>query len=243
MKRTQLASALALIGVGALGSYLTIAGLPLSAGGFELTEVGQSAEHASVNATTHHLAQEVAALKAEVTRLAAAQRHSDTDALAALRRQIHDLRDALAAMQSIRQQDMAMRQPAEDYAANRVSEFDLDHMAAEQAERDARQRAQLEAQFASEQEDPWWSSATTEVIHAAMADGALGGLDYGEVECRSAMCRMRVDGLTPEQQTALELYFPMQVGEALPKINYQQQENIDGTMSVVMYLAREPDAF
>ena len=113
------------------------------------------------------------------------------------------------------------------------------------AEAQRRQReyvAGVDAEFRNEATDPRWSSATSSVIQAAIADDHdLRALVRG-VECRSRTCRVEIadDGSGTSSKSVPMLAH--QVGRDLPSVVFDRVENDRGGATVVLYLSRPDEA-
>lgn len=125
-----------------------------------------------------------------------------------------------------------------------VTGFNDEMLQIEQAEMLKAQRmAAMDTYYASETEYTEWSSRTTEAIRDAFSSEQLAGVSAGDVSCRETLCRVEVHSSDRMNIEEMEMQLPFLVGDQLPRATMQQTEHADGSVSVVMFLAREGHAF
>jgi len=97
------------------------------------------------------------------------------------------------------------------------------------------------ASFRSEATDPRWSSATSSVIQAAIADDHdLRPLVHG-VECRSRTCRVEIADDASGKPSKSLLMLVHQVSRDLPSVVFDRVEN-GGGAAMVLYMSRLDEA-
>jgi hypothetical protein len=115
-----------------------------------------------------------------------------------------------------------------------------------EAESEQRIVAQTEANEAAlqkETEDSAWSGEAYDLINSAVAAEDLAGTSLHDVECRATLCRIEVTHKDPQAGSAFELQFIMAVAQLLPRAMLRAVENEDGSISTVLYLARDGHDF
>jgi len=94
----------------------------------------------------------------------------------------------------------------------------------------------LAENFPNELVDRGWASETQDVIADALESNGLGASALG-VECRSETCRVEVAIGSPQDVHAMSM-FVLGVGQALPKVDYDQTDDGEGNRRTVMYMSR-----
>lgn len=112
--------------------------------------------------------------------------------------------------------------------------------AAEESDYEYRKRMEImESVFLSENIDPQWSTKTSGLITQHLEKGEQTKTNLEDVDCRATLCRVAVNHQDAAVAEEFQLQFPMQMAEALPQINYLYEQQADGSVSMVMYLARD----
>lgn len=120
-----------------------------------------------------------------------------------------------------------------------LTEQDIVAATQRQAYEDRKQMEVIDSVFMSENIDYQWSAQTSDLIAQNLENSEQIKTDLESLECRATLCRVEVNHHDASIAEEFELQFPLQVGEALPQINYLYEPQDDGSVSVVMYLARD----
>jgi hypothetical protein len=115
-----------------------------------------------------------------------------------------------------------------------------------EAEREQLILAQAEANEAAlqkEVEDPIWSGETLDRINSAVAAGELAATSAQDVECGATLCRVEVTHKDRHGRSVFEQRLSAAVAELSPQAMIQTVENEDGSISTVLYLARDGHDF
>ena len=203
---------------------------------------------------------ELAALRQDIVRLKAAlaaRRHEESgvgtlhSALSHLQQAVGTLHSELSHLQ---QAVRALQQQGQD-STKGVSEKpaavidtvrktrDDPHMRAQAREQRQWERLQvLETRFQREPRATPWATATAEVITQALAREELQLTHVVDMECRATLCQLEL--IHPHLQAATDftLLFPMELGEVLPQMHYDQQQFNDGSIRMVIYMGHELSA-
>jgi hypothetical protein len=169
------------------------------------------------------------------------------DDLAAVRRRLEQL--APRAVEAERQdaahgaavsEGMPSIDPREDSAAATAERQRLE---AESEQRILAQAEANEAALQKETEDPTWSGEAYDLINSAVAAEDLAGTSLHDVECRATLCRIEATHKDPQARGAFEGQLIMTVAQLLPRATLRAVENEDGSISTVLYLARDGHDF
>lgn len=173
---------------------------------------------------------------------AAVQGAGSPDRLAALEKDMADLKLQLARLQG----ELAARRTHVDPAADRAQVPPDPAKAAERiaelrAQEDKQQQEQgkwLETSFQQQTVNPNWSVKTKKLILDSLAADNVGSGDIVDIDCRATMCRVELtnDGDHPAPKISS---FPMLVGQDLPNIRVNQLTEQDGSTTTLLYLSRE----
>lgn len=188
------------------------------------------------------LKQEMALLKVELATL----KQTSTDS-SRLQQEIVKLKEEVVALQR-RVESSPMK--AEHHsnmenvtnnssASAQLTEQDM-IAAAEEEDYEYRKRMEItESVFLSEKVDPQWSTKTSGLITQYLENGEQLKTSLENVDCRATLCRVTVNHQDAAVAEEFQLQFPMQMAEALPQINYLYEQQADGSIGMVMYLARD----
>jgi hypothetical protein len=100
-----------------------------------------------------------------------------------------------------------------------------------------------EAAFQQETTETTWSGEAREVIARAVAAEELAGTSVQEVECRATLCRVEVTHIDQHARSVFARQFLVAVAPLLPQAMMQAVETKDGSVSTVLYLARDGHDF
>lgn len=114
----------------------------------------------------------------------------------------------------------------------------IDSMEAE-AQKSLDRRYYAEQQFDEGSVDPKWSAETSSLITRSIDIMPSNSSEFSYVRCQSTMCMAEVSHLDANAAEEFVLHFTSQLGAALPEINYYSNEDSDGSINMVMHLARE----
>lgn len=181
---------------------------------------------------------EIALLKAEIAtvkkasiRLSPVQKELSKlkEEVAALHRQIVNFSTASESLDNAED----LQKPAG------FTEQDIITATQEQAYEDRKRMEMINSVFLSENADYQWAARTTDLITQHLGKGEQVQTILSDVECRTTLCRVEVNHEDATAAGEFELQFSMQVGEVLPQTSYFYEPQDNGSISVVMYLARE----
>lgn len=119
-----------------------------------------------------------------------------------------------------------------------LTEEDMNAQAQQQREKDLMRMELINTVFQAEPIDQQWSFDATHVITQALESAEARQTDLSRLECRSTMCLVEANHGDAAAADDFALKFPMQVAQALPEITYYYQPLDDGSVNVLMYLAR-----
>lgn len=117
----------------------------------------------------------------------------------------------------------------------------------EEATRQQREKnsAALGDYFQTETVDAEWSKQITGLIEKRFAESgeALMNSRLMATECRSTLCRIEVAHANLNEQSAFEFTLPMLLGAELPRTMMFTEQQPDGSVRQVIYLARKGSDF
>lgn len=116
---------------------------------------------------------------------------------------------------------------------------DMDARMQAQEQRDREHMAAIESYVQAEAVETRWSVDTTEVLTQVLASAELAATAVHDIECRTTMCRVTVEHENMQTLDQFTMMFPMQVGEALPHLNFFHDQGTEGRMLTVIYLTRQ----
>ncbi|NML15481.1 hypothetical protein [Azohydromonas caseinilytica] len=150
--------------------------------------------------------------------------------VAALRRDVADIRAQLARMPTVASSSEAA------LFNNRPGETEQREFERAQAAR----VASVEAAFRAEQVDAAWSRNTADSVRAALLQGKQGGADHiRSIECRSHSCRVMVDSDALQPGGAADLpVLVSRLAQTLPKVDVGQIDQGDNRQVSVLYLSK-----
>ncbi|MGH8487678.1 MAG: hypothetical protein ACREXS_02070 [Gammaproteobacteria bacterium] len=90
-----------------------------------------------------------------------------------------------------------------------------------------------------ESADGVWSIQAMDALGQALGSEEFSSTKVQDMECRATLCRLEVVYADQEQQMRFEQHFSFKVGQLLPRMMMHSEEQTDGTISAVIYLARE----
>ena len=93
--------------------------------------------------------------------------------------------------------------------------------------------------FQEEATDEQWSRDVTRMVTEVFQDMDASHTALSRVQCRSTLCLVEVEHSDAEAAEEFALYFPIDVGEALPQASYYTENFDDGSSRVTMYFARD----
>jgi hypothetical protein len=192
-------------------------------------------------------AHELAALKEELSLLRLQRGAPDETGIAepALAKRLDRLASEMAALQTQMQhiiRTVATLSADGDGAGPDlvpVTEIDLEAMAQEEEYQAQERIARLNTGFEAERTDIQWSPEATDSITRAFESEELARSTLYGVECRSTTCRVEVEHENAADLSDFELWFPLQVGDTLPKFTMRHEEQSDGRVSTVVYMMRD----
>lgn len=187
------------------------------------------------------LGQDVTLLKAEVTALKHRLSEADYQAdIALVQDKLHQLNDTVVQLSSaIHRRHNALplanaeRSDVEEPRAPETEALDETRLEARQHER----INLVETSFQSEHVDQKWSGTAVAAIEQAFTSDRLATLPT-VTECHSTLCRIELEHDDPLQMEEFLRFFPGMVADVMPRITAEQVENSDGSISMVVYLAR-----
>lgn len=97
----------------------------------------------------------------------------------------------------------------------------------------------IESSFFSEPVDGAWSVEAIDTIDEATASEELAETAVFAVDCRATLCRMEVQHDDPQALAEFEQWLPRKVVDMLPRITMDRIDGIDGSVTTVVYLARD----
>lgn len=186
------------------------------------------------------LKEEVALLKVELATLKVASRESGR-----LQKELFKLKQEVVALQRrVGNFSAADETPAntENAAASsetmEFTEQDIIAAAEEEGYQHRKQMEIIDSVFWSENVDSQWSTKASDLIAQHLENEEQIKTSLANVDCRATLCRVEASHQDADAAEAFELQFPMRVGKMLPQISYLYEEQNDGSVSMVMYLAR-----
>ncbi|ADJ28218.1 hypothetical protein [Nitrosococcus watsonii] len=124
-------------------------------------------------------------------------------------------------------------------ASAQLTEQDMVAAAEEEDYKYRKRMEMMERVFLSENIDPQWSTKTSGLITQYLENENQVKANLEDVDCRATLCRVAVNHQDATVAEEFQLQFPMQMAEALPQINYLYEQQADGSVRMVMYLARD----
>ena len=104
-----------------------------------------------------------------------------------------------------------------------------------------RSLARMEASETTLQQEPVdnnWSMHTAETIQESLESTEFTGTAVQDVECRSTLCRLEIIHNDLENQEIFHRHFSLKVGQILPKMVVHSEQQDNGEISSMIYMAR-----
>ncbi|ABA58291.1 hypothetical protein Noc_1823 [Nitrosococcus oceani ATCC 19707] len=187
------------------------------------------------------LEQEMALLKMELAALKQTSTSSNRlqQEIVKLKKEVMVLRGRVESLPGKGEYGSNVENEGDSPASAQLTEQDM-IAAAEEEDYKYRKRMEImERVFLSENIDPQWSTKTSGLITQHLEKGEQTKTNLEDVDCRATLCRVAVNHQDAAVAEEFQLQFPMQMAEALPQINYLYEQQADGSVSMVMYLARD----
>ncbi len=189
-------------------------------------------DQAGVVGAALSLQEEIALMRSELAEVRKGiRRKSGTQKdIQSLQSEIADIRELLAGIgrESIDEKDASESSPV-------TEEESIDAQKAQAQER----YTAFNKGFDDDYIDPQWSLEMTTTINQAFNAVHLSGTEVTEVECHSSLCRVEVFHNDHQAINEFVHQFPIEVAQALPRINYHYKSHEDGSVSMVAFLARQ----
>lgn len=194
---------------------------------------------------TDQVFKDITALKTQLASLETAMKSvsNSTTPASLSENELAELTDLKQEVATLREQwqETAARQQQDDSNGQADVWFaeDLDLMEEEQTYTHAQTINRLDDTLQAEAIDNQWSTETTDLILQALDTENLVNTGLVGSECRSSLCRVEVSHDNEMDFEEFQLWFALEVGEVLPMATMDQQIHEDGSVSSVLYLARE----
>lgn len=92
--------------------------------------------------------------------------------------------------------------------------------------------------FQSEQIDGQWSTETTQKITDLFENSSIIKADLSQIDCRETLCFVEAQLKDKDEARKFSAFFPMQIGQTLPNVNYSYENHEDGSVTISMYLEK-----
>jgi len=156
-----------------------------------------------------------------------------------LRRELALLQERVEALSIENDSEDALSKQAHPFDANQSPEDPLQLDAEQMANEELERMMIMDRMFQAEPTDEQWSYNVTQMVTDVFRDIDAMHTTLSRVQCRSTLCLVEVEHSDAEAAEEFDLYFPINVGEALPQANYYTENFDDGSSRVTMYFARE----